>query len=455
MEGHLLMSLKERQRMATFERLTRKELTLLQAADQLGISRRQCRRILRRYESEGDAGLVHRSRGEPSSHRKPPEFKASVLALCLKNYPDFGPTLAAEKLLDRDQKQVHPETLRLWLIQDGQRTLRKRKARHRTWRKRKAHFGDMVQMDGSVHDWFEGRGPRCFLMSMVDDATGTALLLFSEEETTFAAMLLMEAWVKLYGVPVSLYVDRKNVYVTDREQTKEEQLSAMPPLTQFGRACHRLGVRIIEANSPQAKGRVERKHAVCQDRLIKEMRLEGIHDIDAGNRFLLTWTPKLNAKFALAPENDTDMHRPLSKALDLRTIFCIEHQRTLGADFTVRYRNRWFQIDKQPDLPCPKSRITIRLQPNGTVALLQNLRGLAFHELAERPARPLEAKKERTQSVPIKPAQDHPWRQPKLTFVNPRDVPLEVAALATRYMGGVLPSNCDPVTTSIGGRIAG
>ena len=455
MEGHLLMSLKERQRMATFERLSCKDITLLQASRQLGITRRHCRRILRRYELEGDCGLVHRSRGAPSSNRKPPEFRASVLALCRTNYPDFGPTLASEKLRERDQKRVHPETLRLWLIQDGQRALRKSKARHRTWRKRKAHFGDMVQMDGSVHDWFEGRGPRCFLMSMVDDATGTTLLLFSEEETTFAAMLLMQAWVKLYGIPVSLYVDRKNVYVTDREQTKEEQLCAMPPLTQFGRACHQLGVRIIEANSPQAKGRVERKHAVCQDRLIKEMRLEGIHDIDAGNRFLLTWTPKLNAKFALAPENDTDMHRPLPRELDLRTIFCIEHDRTLGADFTIRYQNRWFQIDKQPDLPTPKSRITIRLQPDGKVALLQNLLALAFHELDERPARPLKAKKERTAPVPIKPAKDHPWKQTKRTFVNPRDVQMEVVDLAARYLGGGLHSNYDPASTSIGGRIAG
>jgi transposase len=455
MEGHLLMSLKERQRISTFERVARKELSLLQAAEQLGISRRQCRRTLRRYESEGDAGLIHKLRGEPSTHRKAPDFKAAVLDLCRSKYPDFGPTLAAEKLFERDQKQVHPETLRLWLIADGQRALRKSKSRHRTWRKRKAHFGEMVQMDGSVHDWFEGRGPRCFVMSMVDDATGTTLLLFSQEETTFAAMLLLEAWVKLYGIPVSLYVDRKNVYVTDREQTQEEQLTAMPPLTQFGRACHQLGVRIIEANSPQAKGRVERKHAVCQDRLIKEMRLDGFSDIDAGNRFLLTWTPKLNAKFAVEPENNTDMHRPLPKALDLRTVFCTVHQRTLGADFTLRYLNRWFQVDKQPDLPCPKSRITIRIQPDGKVALLQNLSDLAFHELAERPAKLAKEKKERTLPVPVKPAQDHPWRQPKRTFVNPRDIQTEVAALATQYLGGLLPHDYDAATISIAGRIAG
>jgi len=440
------MSLKERQRIATFERVVRKELTLIQAADQLGISRRQCRRVLRRYEAYGDAGLVHRLRGMPSTHRKDPLFKASVLEVCRAHYADFGPTLASEKLLERHALGVHPETLRLWLIGDGQRVTRAAKSRHRTWRKRKAHFGEMVQMDGSVHDWFEGRGPRCFLMSMVDDATGTTLLLFSEEETTFAAMLLLEAWVKLYGIPVSLYVDRKKVYVTDREQTKEEQLSAMPPLTQFGRACHQLGVRIIEANSPQAKGRVERKHAVCQDRLIKEMRLEGIDDLDAGNRFLLAWTPKLNAKFALAPENDTDLHRPLSKAMNLRTVFCTLHQRTLAADFTLRYQNRWFQIDKQSDLPCPKRRITIRIQPDGKIALLQNQRDLAFHELAERPAQRVKEKKQRTPHVPVKPAQDHPWRQSKRTFVNPKDVPLEVAALATQYLGG---SDYNAMTRSI------
>jgi hypothetical protein len=435
MEGHLFMSIKERQRISTFGRVAGGDMNLAQASQQLGITRRHCRRVLRRYEQGGDAGLVHRSRGKPSTHQKDPALKAAVLDKCRAHYPDFGPTLASEKLVERHALKVHPETLRLWLIEDGQRVTRPSKSRHRTWRQRKAHFGEMVQMDGSVHDWFEGRGPRCFLMSMVDDATGDTLLLFSEEETTFAAMRLVEAWVQRYGIPASLYVDRKNVYVTDREQTPEEQLKGIPALTQFGRACHQLGVRIIEANSPQAKGRVERKHGVCQDRLVKDMRLEGISNIQEANKFLTSWTPGLNAKFAVAARDGTDLHRPLPKGLKMDAVFYTEYQRTLGADFTLRYMNRWFQIERQPELPKPRTRITLRFWPDGSMALLQNERKLAFHELEARPQLPHKEKKVHKPSIPPKPKEDHPWKRPKGVIINPKDAQKQAELIADQYLG--------------------
>lgn len=435
MEGHLVMSLKERQRLATLFLVASKQMSVAAASTQLCISRRQCRRILRRYEAEGDAGLVHRGRGKASGRSKEPAFKSTVLELCRKHYEGFGPTLASEKLLERDGHAVHPETLRLWLIADGQWEKRGSRHRHRSWRERKAHFGEMVQLDGSDHKWFGDRGLRCFLMTMVDDATGHSLFLFSEQETTFAAMELLEMWVRLLGIPASLYVDRKNVYVTDREQTLDEQLTATPPLTQFGRACHLLGIRIIEAHSPQAKGRVERKHGVSQDRLVKELALENVSDIVAANKLLQTWTPSMNRKFAVAPRSDVDLHRPVPKEMDLRRVFCLQSKRVLRSDYTVQYGSRWFQIEPQKLLQKPGSPIIIREWQNGAVHLYSNEQQLAHHELPGRPHRLEPAKKERRPPSVNKPAQDHPWRKSKCQAIQPRELQRESIALAEQYFG--------------------
>src|SRR2546423_2803324 len=227
MRGRLQMSEIERQRLGPLSRVVAKEITLAAAALQMAITYRQALRVLKRYRDAGDAGLIHRACGSPSPRRADPAFKEAVLELCRTKYPDFGPTLASEKLAERDGKAVNRETLRLWLIEAGRWQSRHAKAKHRTWRKRKACFGEMVQMDGSPHAWFEDRAPACFLMNLVDDATADARALFSEEETTRAAMDLLELWVRRFGIPVSIYVDRKSVYVTDREQTPAEQLAAM------------------------------------------------------------------------------------------------------------------------------------------------------------------------------------------------------------------------------------
>jgi len=251
--GPLSMSQKERSRLVIMTRVQEKAMTIKEAAEVMGISYRHGRRIYRRYVSEGDKGLIHRNGGRPSNRSKSSELREKVLALYREQYWDFGPTLAAEKLVERDGYEVDHETLRRWLLAAGLWKRKRKHARHREWRERKAHFGELVQMDGSHHRWFEDRGDEECLMDMVDDATGRTLALLSEEETTAAAMKVLWAWVERYGIPKAIYVDWKNVYVTQREPTVEEQLAGELPLTQFGRACRNLDIEIITASFSSSK----------------------------------------------------------------------------------------------------------------------------------------------------------------------------------------------------------
>jgi len=421
MKGHLLMSVKERQRLLVVERVTRDEMTIDEASRSLGLTYRQVQRLLSRFRTEGDVGLVHRARGQPSSRRKPADFRASVLKLYKEQYPDFGPTLAAETMAHRDQVLVNPETLRLWLIQEGLWQARKQRLKHRTWRPRKACFGELVQLDGSVHDWFEERGARCFLMSMVDDATGTTLLHFAPEETTLAAMQVLESWIHHYGVPAALYSDQKMVYLTKRKPTLTEELRGAEPKTQFGRACFQLGIALTYAHSPQAKGRVERKHGVCQDRLVKAMRLAGIRDLDAANAFLPEWLAGFNRRFAKAAHSKTDLHRPLPDELCLKSIFCRHEERTIQNDWTIRYNSRWLQVFSDNSHPLPKSgsRVIVEARRDGSLCLRYKDQPLIFRELEQRPMRH-PAIKARAAPAPAKPPRaDHPWRSKRSKATEP------------------------------------
>ena len=371
MEGrHLEMSQKERARLAMLERVKDGLMTIKESSEVLGISYRQARRVHRRYEDEGDEGLVHRSRGRPSNRAKPAETKDAVVQLYLERYCDFGPTLASEKLLERDGYQVDHETLRRWLLEKGLWKKRRKRSGHRKRRERKAHFGELVQLDGSHHRWFEDRGGKGCLMNMVDDATGTTLARMGMEETTKGAMEVLWAWIEKYGVPKALYVDRKSVYVTDREPTVEEQLSGQIPMTQFGKACEKLGIEIITAHSPQAKGRVERNHGVYQDRLVKELRLAGIDDVRSADTFVVGYADSLNTRFAVEPRSQADFHRPLPDGLDLTKVFCREESRRIGNDWVVRYSNRFFQVSRQSNLPPSKGAITIQEHLDGSIHLI-------------------------------------------------------------------------------------
>jgi hypothetical protein len=278
-------------------------------------------------------------------------------------------------------------------------------------------------------------------MNLVDDATSSAQALFSEQETTWAAMDLLERWVRRYGVPLALYVDRKSVYVTDREPTPSEQLAAMPALTQFGKACHKLGIRIIEAHSPQAKGRVERKHGVFQDRLLKEMRLEGLSSIETANRFLPDWIDRNNEQFAVSPQSEVDLHQPVPKGLDLRTVFCLEVERSLGMDYCVRYKNQWIQVTAQKDLPPPRTRLLVQEWGDGSVHISHQGRELACKLLDKAPEK-LDTTKPEAEARPVTiPAQDHPWRgtrKANADYIDPRQLPALVNELAETYMGPAL-----------------
>jgi transposase len=408
------MGQKERGRLVMMSRVEEKAMTIKEAAEVMGISYRQGRRIYRRYVTEGDKGLIHRNRGRPSNRSRPSKLREMVLALYRERYWDFGPTLAAEKLTERDGYEVDHETLRRWLLTAGLWKRQRERPKHREWRERKAHFGELVQMDGSHHKWFEDRGEERCLMDMVDDATGRTLAQLNKEETIVAAMKALWAWVERYGIPKAIYVDWKNIYVTKREPTVEEQLAGELPLTYFGRACRKLGIEIITANSPQAKGRVERKHGVYQDRWVKELRLAGINDMQRANQSLIAFTEKLNARFAVQPRNSADFHRPVPQDMDLRHVFCLEEARTVGNDWVVRYQNRFFQIASQSNLPASRSKVLVQEHLDASIHILYRERELVFTEIKELPGKPAVTQQKLHNSEPKAryiPPPDHPWRR--------------------------------------------
>ena len=382
MSGHLVMSEKERIRKTMFDEVKAGRLTLIKASERLELSYRHVIRSYGRFAAQGDAGLVHRNRGRPSNRATVAKDKAAVLKRYAQRYEGFGPTLAAEKLAVDGYKVDH-ETLRRWLIADGQWSRRRKRKGYRIRRERKAHFGQLVQMDGSHHQWLGTEGPQCCLMNMVDDATGHTLSLMADQETTAAAMELLWAWCELYGIPQTLYTDKKSVFVTTREPTIEEQLAGEEPQTAFGKACAKLGIEIIPAHSPQAKGRVERNHGVYQDRFVKELALRRITTIDGANKALRNgFIDMLNAKFEKAPTAQPDFHRPLASSINLADVFCIEDYRIVQNDWTVRYENDHYQIleDNRP-LPRPKDKIVIRTRLDGSVHLLYHDRPLQYRKL--------------------------------------------------------------------------
>ena len=316
------MSGNERERLKIMAGVAEAEVTLIAASGLMGVTYRQGKRIWRRYQDEGDAGLVHRLRGKPSARRKPEALREQVLVLCAEQrYEGFGPTLLAEQLLQAGLIVDH-ETLRRWRMAKGQHLVRRRKQQHRDWRERKAWFGEMVQLDGSHHDWFEGRGPKCVLMVMVDDATNWMSCRFFEAETTRASYDVLEGWIQKQGLPGSLYVDRDSIYRCESQPSVAEQLAGKPPQTQFGRAMAAVGIKLILANSPQAKGRVERMNGTLQDRLVKEMRLAGVKDIEGANRFLegkylRAFNPAVCARGGAAAQRASQEHRSVARSIEL------------------------------------------------------------------------------------------------------------------------------------------
>lgn len=406
------MSKKERDWFRVLERVKKKEITLRQATQIMGGSYRQCLRRYKRYGQEGAKGLVHRGRGQGSNRAKNDEIRKGIIDRYQERYGDFGPTLAAEKLV-KEGHDVDHETLRRWLIKEKLWKKRRKRSPHRSWRERRGHFGELVQLDGSPHKWFEERGESCCLMNMVDDATGETLGRLDEQETTFGAMKLLWSWIDKYGIPTALYTDRKNVYVPDEKTAAKAELSGQEALTQFGRACKSLGIRIIQAHSPQAKGRVERSNGTYQDRLVKELRLEQISDIDSANKLLAeSFADNLNQKFAVSPRDKGDFHRS-AKGRDLASVFCIEEERSLTDDWIVRYGNNYYQMARQSKQPPTTKKVKVRSYLNGELHFNYRGKDLAHCEL---PQRPVPAKAEapirsKPRHIPT-PGPNHPWRGP-------------------------------------------
>jgi len=409
------MSRKERERVTIMAGVKELRLTLVQAAELMAVCYRQGKRIWRRYQDDGDAGLVHRLRGRPSARRKPPALRAQVLAKYEEErYTDFGPTLMAEHLL-KEKLVVDHETLRRWLLAAGKRTVRRRKQTHRQWRERKPCLGAMVQLDGSHHDWFEGRRAPCVLMVMVDDATNRMRARFFEEETTHASYDVLEGWVRKHGLMGSLYVDRDSIYRCEGQPSIAQQLAGQQPQTQFGRAMEQLGIKLILANSPQAKGRVERMNGVLQDRLVKELRLAGLSDLESANRFLdRKYLPAFRRRFGRKAASPVDVHRTVPR--NLNEVLSWEEERVVQGDWTVACEGQRYQLNRQHEaLNLVRRKVIVRTLRNGAVQLVYRGQQLQWRALPqgtvrkESPAK--QARKVRTTTAVKPPAQNHPWRR--------------------------------------------
>lgn len=340
----MTMSRKERERLVMFSQVKAKQIDRSDAAEALGISLRQMHRQYVRWRDQGEAGLLHRSRGRASPRRWDAAQKTQALELYPELYRGFGPTLFAEKLAEVHGIWTSHDTARRWLKEAGLLETTRRGRRSRRRRDRKRCFGEMVQMDGSPHAWLEGRGPRCVLMTAIDDATGKRRGRFFEAETTEAAMTTLGLWCERFGVPQSLYVDRHGIYRADRDPTAEELKSGKRPVTQFGRAMKELDVRLILARSPQAKGRVERSNGVMQDRLVKELRLAKVNTITAANAWLEAggFWESIDGKFAVEAFDHADAHRPL--VMKLADVLCVKEKRSVGLDGCVQWNGRVLQL---------------------------------------------------------------------------------------------------------------
>jgi hypothetical protein len=341
--------------------------------------------LWKRYRADGAGGLQHGNCGRKSNRGHSAEFRKQVLERVEERYSDFGPTLASEHLGADDKLKVSAETLRRWLREAGRPVQRKRSA-YRKRREPRSHFGELVQMDGSFHKWLEERGGEGCMMHMVDDATSKALFRFEVEETTWAAANLLRCWIEQYGVPRALYVDWKNVYV--RAATAKEDLDGKAPVTQFGRMCEKLGIKIIAANSPQAKGRVERAHGTHQDRLVKKLRLAKIKDYAEANRYVAEhYLAEHNQSFARKPASQSDFHlkRPGKRELD--EIFHLEQERVVGSDWVISYQGRLLQLERQSKRYAPaKSRVTVREHQQGELSIVYRGRKLGHTEIQQRTA---------------------------------------------------------------------
>jgi transposase len=411
----IMASQRELKRLHIAQKVLEGSIKQTEAAEMLSLSIRQTGRIVGRIREEGPQGVVHRSRGRESNRKLPEELKDRVMELYRQNYAGFGPTLAQEKLIERDGISISDETLRKWLI-GAELWKKKRKGRqHRQWRPRKERYGEMIQVDGSHHDWFEGRGPACVLMGYIDDATGKVYGRFYEYEGTLPAMDSFKRYIRKYGFPMSLYMDKHTTYKSTGRPSIEDELNGTEPVSEFGRAMRELGIQLIHAHSPQAKGRVERLFNTLQDRLVKEMRLRSISSIEGANTFLTEYLPIYNRRFGKKAAQRENLHRPISKGLNLDSILCIKTERTLRNDFTIAHERKLYQIEEA----VKTKKLMVEEYTNGSMAIWCQARKVKFREIVMRPEKPQKPQKQSalpTRKTTTAPPNEHPWRRP--CFVN-------------------------------------
>ena len=432
----LLMAAKERDRLKVIVQVKEGQLTQEEAGKLLRISSRQVRRSLRRFEAEGDAGLIHRLRGRPSNHRIGAKVQAKAVALVTKAYWDFGPTLAARYLAERDGLVVSRETLRGWLIRAELWQSREARVRHRQWRERMACYGELVQMDTSIHPWFEGRSKEPVLIAMIDDATSRLEARFYPADSTRTNLAMIRRYLTRHGRPVALYGDKASHFKTTRCAGLEEALAGRAAETQVERALRELGIRYIAANSPQAKGRIERAFRTLQDQLVKALRVEEISTIEEANRYLeKEYLPFWNREFEEPARSSADVHRSL-EGIDVRGILSVQTYRTVANDYTARHQGRHYQIDaSEIRRGLRGSKVIVEESPEGKIRMKWSGRYLKIREVAKGPwleartpgagvgLRPPPAPEAEKKSC--RPGPDHPWRKDR-TFLLGRKADISI-----------------------------
>lgn len=404
----------EHDRYLIIRKVMKQEMSQVEAADLLNISDRYVRTLIGKVREKGAKGLAHGNRGGASPRKMAEAEEKRIAGIIQEKYWDFGPTFAAEKLWERERIRISDEKLRQIMIKEGIWRARRRRGEIHQWRERKHFTGQLVQMDGSHHAWLEERGPKLVLMGYIDDATNTSFGRFYDSEGLQPAMESLEAYVRRYGVPRALYLDKLSTYKAVRQPTLEEMLRGEEAQTQFERAAGEIGIDVIHADSPQAKGRIEREFGTLQDRLVKELRLAGVRSRDEANRFLESYWPILNHRFARPAKRPDDLHRPLPKGLDLRDVFCIKGSRTINDGYMVRWKGRLLVISS-PSIAMKRRQTQVLERFDGTLIIRFNGRNLDYREVQDikpgpHPSPEPKKEPEKPKKTNI-PAPDHPWRK--------------------------------------------
>lgn len=410
MDELLEMSTKELSRLEVMQKLVEKRMSQDEAAKVLGVSTRQVKRLLRAYREKGVKGLVSKRRGQASNNRLPEEKRQKMLDLLQSKYKGFGPTLAREKLVELEGLKISDERVRQLMIEEGLWKAKKaRKLEVHQMRERRACFGELVQIDGSPHDWFEGRAPACNLLVFIDDATGMlGELRFVESESFFSYCQAARSYFTRHGKPGAFYSDKHGVF-----RVNQPSAGTSDALTQFGRAMQELQIQIICANSPQAKGRVERANQTLQDRLPKELRLRGISSWEAGNLYLPEFIQDFNLRFAVSPRSSLDAHRSLTSQDDLARILTWQEPRILSDNLTIQFNKVVYQIQThRPTYAMRHAHVTVSLDQQANLQILYNGKQLEYSifHLQARQAEVVD-NKHLDQALSNKPAPDHPWRK--------------------------------------------